>query len=286
MLRAQGVDNASASITCTVHALLCAVYADAPARSKVLCAPGVTAFLACVFCRMCGITFPPETVVRWLGYLAAVLAREGPNKDQSFAMGSTNDGARRYTDAQMRERMEAALDAVYEGISPEPTTGFKGPCVLVTQLPYVDATTLFVAPFCHSYLYGVVKDLVSAMLNPRPRATRRRANEPPPAAGLAGGGLQAGRGGRGGGRGGRGAGRGAVGDQAPAGGAMPPPPPYVNEHIVLPDDAKRTVAAVDCRFVGHRMQNRPPRPVSKKRGNYQMEGWSDFVLVSHSAATF
>lgn len=103
--RQRGEDDATATVSHLVNAFLIAVHADAPARVKVMGCMGCAAYLACAFCALCGVPDLITTVVRWIGYAAAVAASRGPHTGEAFQMG-VNDEARRYTEQQLRERDE------------------------------------------------------------------------------------------------------------------------------------------------------------------------------------
>lgn len=180
-------------------------------------------------------------------------------------------------------------EVIIEGGDPAEVVGLNAQCLLFSQLPYVDASLLFIQPFCHAYLYGALKDFVHAMLKPRPKASKPRANaaaaaQPP--AGLGGGaGLTRNGGGaaaaarprpnRRGEAGPSGAGAAPPGG-APAAGAVL----FRNENIILSSEAKRIIAARGGNFVTNRNMNRPMRCPLTQSHNYQMEGWMNFLLVS------
>lgn len=66
------------------------LYADAPMRAKLLYfVGGFTAFLVCVYCRLCGVT--RGNTRRYIGYVQPVQAERGTGAGRSFQMGRDHD---------------------------------------------------------------------------------------------------------------------------------------------------------------------------------------------------
>lgn len=74
------------------HGFVAHLYGDAPARAKVLYFVGCfTAFLVCVYCRLCGTT--KGNTRRYLGYVQPAKAERGVGAltGSSFQMGREHD---------------------------------------------------------------------------------------------------------------------------------------------------------------------------------------------------
>jgi hypothetical protein len=66
------------------------LYGDAPMRAKMLYFVGSwTAFLVCVYCRLCGTT--KGNTRRYLGYVQPVVAERGVGAGNSYQMGRQHD---------------------------------------------------------------------------------------------------------------------------------------------------------------------------------------------------
>jgi hypothetical protein len=154
---------------------LSSVYADSPFRAMLMnTVKSFTAFMACCFCWRCGTRV--EGVVRYLGYAAAVVATLGMKKDASFQMGVDDDSWGVTSEHHM------ARAEVVDKAREDPTVskaklnsytkrfGSHGVSVLVKELDYVDYNNLWIVPFGHAFLYGVVKNFVEAFVVPREAA--------------------------------------------------------------------------------------------------------------------
>jgi hypothetical protein len=144
----------------THYAVLGGVYADSPARAKLMYTiASWIAYLACPFCKLVGTL--TSGVVRYLGYASPVTTTQGVGKGQEFMMGR-GDG--RLLSA--KEAKAQAIAAEYHrarGFEPPPGNRFKGHSPLLRRLYYVHPQRLWVLPYCHAFFLGVFKDFMKLL---------------------------------------------------------------------------------------------------------------------------
>jgi hypothetical protein len=205
-------------------------------------------------------------VVRYLGYTTPSTATAGVGKGQDFQFG-INDAARQLTDVQMRGI--AALADQYRATDVAVTSALniKGTSDLVKGLPYVDAKTVWILPFAHAFLHGIVKGFLAAILTVdkkkkmgRQQQQQQQQQQP---LGLGGRGILGGGRGRGRGANGRGGGRG--------------PGAQATEEAVLPKELRvgphmrKIMLMRALGFTLHPQNNRPYRDIVNQRGLWTME---------------
>jgi hypothetical protein len=143
-------------------AVLGAVYADSPARAKLMyTVASWTAYLVCPFCIMVGTKV--DDVVRYLGYAHAVAITKGYGAGKTCSM--TGDGDDRYVD-EFVNRVRAHVAEQYRaaGVQPPDNSPFKGLSPFLSEdLYWVDANRLWIVPFCHAFFLGVFKDFLEAI---------------------------------------------------------------------------------------------------------------------------
>ncbi|WIA19765.1 hypothetical protein OEZ85_005679 [Tetradesmus obliquus] len=143
-------------------AVLGAVYADSPARAKLMyTVASWTAYLVCPFCIMVGTMV--DDVVRYLGYAHAVAITKGYGAGKTCSM--TGGGDDRYVDEFVnRVRAHAAEQYRAAGVQPPDNSPFKGLSPFLSEdLYWVDANRLWIVPFCHAFFLGVFKDFLEAI---------------------------------------------------------------------------------------------------------------------------
>jgi hypothetical protein len=141
----------------THFAVLGAVYADSPARAKLMYTlSSWTAYLACAFCKLTGTM--KNKVVRYLGYAEPVPTTQGVGRGKSYQMGQP-DG-RLMTEREVKAQAIAAEYYRARGFEPPPGNRFKGFSPLLRRLYYVNPVRLWVIPFCHAFYLGVFKDFL------------------------------------------------------------------------------------------------------------------------------
>lgn len=150
--------------TFTYKEYLCGISADQPARAKLMYSIGSwTAYLMCPFCALVGTLV--AGVVRFLGYTKPVLADRGSAKGKSFQIG-VDDRNRVLTSnaikscAEMSEQLPRKDRATYAASH----LRMHGKSPIFQHLQYVDAKALWLVPFGHAFLYGVLKDFLKAIL--------------------------------------------------------------------------------------------------------------------------
>lgn len=145
----------------THYAVLGGIYADSPARAKLMYTIGSwIAYLTCPFCKLTGTMV--NKVVRYLGYAKPVPTTQGVGKGKSYQMGKP-DG-RLMTAKEMKVQAIAAEYYKVRGFEPPPGNRFKGHSPFLRRLYYVDAVRLWIIPFCHAFQLGVVKNFLSNMM--------------------------------------------------------------------------------------------------------------------------
>ena len=144
---------------------LSGLYADAPARSKVLYMIGsFIAYLACAYCRLTATR--KGGVNRYLGYTEPVTSCAGPGEGRAFDMSEEGAAERRYNAATVDALIDAAEDLRQQGLGAADHLGFHGKSPLLTRLPYIDASTFAVVPFAHAFCQGIAKDFFKAIFAP------------------------------------------------------------------------------------------------------------------------
>lgn len=144
----------------THFAVLGAVYADSPARAKLMYTlASWTAYLACAFCKLTGTM--KNKVVRFLGYAEPTPTMQGVGRGNSYQMGHA-DG-RLMTEREVKAQAIAAEYYRARGFEPPPGNRFKGFSPLLRRLYYVNPLRLWVVPFCHAFYLGVFKDFMKLM---------------------------------------------------------------------------------------------------------------------------
>ena len=144
---------------------LSGLYADAPARAKVLytiCS--FIAYLACAYCRLTATR--KGGVNRYLGYTEPVTSCAGPGAGQAFDMTEAGAAGRRYNEATVDALIDAAEGLRERGLSAADQLGFHGKSPLLTRLSYIDASMFAVVPFAHAFCQGVAKDFFKAIFAP------------------------------------------------------------------------------------------------------------------------
>ena len=143
-------------------AVLGAVYADLPARAKMMyTVASWVAYLVCPFCIMAGTKV--DDVVRYLRYARAVAIDRGCGAGKTCSMDDGGD--ERYV-SEFVNRMRAHVAEVYRaaGVQPPDNSPFKGLSPLLSDdLYWVDANRLWIVPFCHAFFLGVFKDFMEAI---------------------------------------------------------------------------------------------------------------------------
>lgn len=137
------------------------------------------AYVVCPFCLI--VASAVGSARRYLGYCQPV--RGGLNRNEKEPGGAWHwekqvlmDGGEqqqqaRLSSAEMRGLADAAGECVLDGMERQnigAALRFTGRSPLL-QLPYIDAMSFMVVPFAHAFLYGVMKDLVGAILGPQPK---------------------------------------------------------------------------------------------------------------------
>uniref|UniRef100_A0A383VYW7 Uncharacterized protein n=1 Tax=Tetradesmus obliquus TaxID=3088 RepID=A0A383VYW7_TETOB len=122
-------------------AVLGAVYADSPARAKMMyTVASWVAYLVCPFCIMAGTKV--DDVVRYLGYARAVAIDRGCGAGKTCSMDDGGD--ERYV-SEFVNRVRAHVAEVYRaaGVQPPDNSPFKGLSPLLSDdLYWVDANRL------------------------------------------------------------------------------------------------------------------------------------------------
>jgi len=153
--------------------MLTGIYADSPARAKLMYAVASwTAYFACAFCKLMGTMC--DTVVRYLGYSKPAEVTKGHHNGCSFQMG-VNDSSRMITHEGQVSR--AAVERVtYEaGVAHDGLSAIKGYTPLVRCLHYVDFNRIWIVPFCHAFYLGVFKDFLNAVFAKKSTGTDQEA---------------------------------------------------------------------------------------------------------------
>jgi len=141
--------------------MLTGIYADSPARAKLMYAVASwTAFFACPFCKLMGTMC--DNVVRYMGYAKPAVVTKGHYDGSSFQMG-VNDSSRMLSHQQQVARA-AVYRVTYEaGVAHDGLSAIKGNTPLVRSLHYVDFNRIWIVPFCHAFYLGVLKDFLNAI---------------------------------------------------------------------------------------------------------------------------
>lgn len=144
----------------THYAVLGGVYADSPARAKLMYTiASWIAYFACPFCKLVGTLV--NKVVRYLGYAEPVATTQGVGRGKSYQMGRP-DG-RLLTNREVTAQAVAAEYYRARGLEPPPGNRFKGNSPLLRGLYYVDPVRLWVIPFCHAFYLGVFKNFMQVV---------------------------------------------------------------------------------------------------------------------------
>jgi hypothetical protein len=146
-------------------AVLGAVYADSPARAKLMyTVASWTAYLVCPFCIMVGTKV--DDVVRYLGYARAVAINKGYGAGPGKTCSMTGDGdERNVPEFVNRVRALVAEQYLAAGVQPPDNSPFKGLSPFFSDdLYWVDANRLWVVLFCHAFFLGVFKDFMEAIV--------------------------------------------------------------------------------------------------------------------------
>ena len=161
---------------------LCGVYADSPARAKLMYTlANWLAYVVCPFCVL--VATAVGSTRRYLGYCEPVrggLRRGEPGQAWPMERQVLMDGGgpgRQQDQAQLDSitMLHLATRAGQEAAKPSVQREHVGAalrftgCSPLLRLPYVDAKTLWIIPIAHAFLYGVVKDFVGAILAPGSR---------------------------------------------------------------------------------------------------------------------
>lgn len=144
-------------------AVLGAVYADSPARAKLMYTlASWTAYLACPFCMLAGTKV--DDVVRYLGFAAAVAVTRGMGAGKQLSMELSAADNRLVPENLQRVRAAVAEQYRTRGVQPPDNSPFKGFSPLLDpELYWVHANRLWIVPFCHAFFLGVFKDFLDAV---------------------------------------------------------------------------------------------------------------------------
>ena len=137
--------------------VLLGVYADSPARVKLLNSASLSTYLGCFYCWMTGTQLHGS--MRWAGYSQAARVERGFKEGEQVQMGVNDHEFKIPSEVQhFRGR------AVEAGEITADTAGVHGGCIIALMLPYVDITRLFLTPFNHAFDRGVLRDLLLELL--------------------------------------------------------------------------------------------------------------------------
>lgn len=172
----RGADGEVSTATPFTHyAVLGAVYADSPARSKLMYSLGsFTAYLACAYCKLTGTMV--GRVVRYLGYAKSVATTMGVGAGKNYQMGGSAQAPERrerlMTESEIKAQAVAAEFYRARGFEPPPGNRLKGYSPVLRNLYWVEPRRLFVVPFCHAFHLGVFKDFMQCVFAKKTRKAR------------------------------------------------------------------------------------------------------------------
>ena len=135
------------------------IYADSPARVKLLNCASMNAYMGSFYCWMTGQHLHGS--MRWAGYHEPVTIERGARQGDLLQMG-VHDQRLRITNEEQCLR----AGAVENGILNADFMGVHGGCIIARMLPYTDINTLFLVPINHALHRGVIRDLILELLQP------------------------------------------------------------------------------------------------------------------------
>lgn len=149
---------------------LSGIYADSPARQKLACWPGTSAYIGCGWCRFqaqrVAVAVNSKNMFQYyFGYdvPAPQDLRHGPP-------AKVRDPSLQLTDEEQRERghrvQQAPNAAQREALAK--CEGCSGLSPIFDTLSYVSPNNVFLVPHSHALLRGVVASFVAFMLGPGP----------------------------------------------------------------------------------------------------------------------
>ncbi|KAG7668787.1 hypothetical protein KSW81_003806 [Nannochloris sp. 'desiccata'] len=175
--------------------ILVFIYADAPARAKLLKSTGTAAaYLACFWCWLTGervniegeLDISNGTMVM-RGYAKHVEPSCGfvfgkiTQRDGSVKVAeplSMDDRRRMVTEEHQSQREAAAEELISErNKEPAANLGCMGKCIILPHLPYLNARNLFVLPLYHMLYLGVVKDFLKLAMGHKETKLRKESME-------------------------------------------------------------------------------------------------------------
>ncbi|KAG7674826.1 hypothetical protein KSW81_002338 [Nannochloris sp. 'desiccata'] len=175
--------------------ILVFIYADAPARAKLLKSTGTAAaYLACFWCWLTGERVNIEGVLDisngtmvMRGYAKHVEPSCGfvfgkiTQRDGSVKVAeplSMDDRRRMVTEEHQSQREAAAEELISErNKEAAANLGCMGKCIILTHLPYLNARNLFVLPLYHMLYLGVVKDFLKLAMGHKETKLRKESME-------------------------------------------------------------------------------------------------------------
>jgi hypothetical protein len=162
----------------TYRVLLGGVFGDTPAQSKISRSMGHNAYLPCLHCECRGeyhdkaMRYPTTPKYGFFGENELKQRATNPLIDTGIPC-TVGDPASKCSHQDIKEK---AME-VENGNAAAQDMGFHGVCVFVKVLPYVDYNGMFVLPWAHAALLGVVKDFINLVVEGSPVATYKMSNE-------------------------------------------------------------------------------------------------------------
>ena len=159
------------------------VYADAPARQKLVKSLGHAAYLGCMFCCLTGERM--HGAMRFLGYAAPAPISRGLGV-QLFASAIGVPMAQMVVDADALRigdevQWERAVRVEFPpagAARPDPAyVGVCGVSLFFDLLWYSSSTQLFVVPMCHAFHHGVLKDFLTAIVGKEGGKKKKRGGQ-------------------------------------------------------------------------------------------------------------
>ncbi len=155
----------------THYVVVTGVYADAPARQKLVKSMGHAAYLGCMFCCLTGELM--HGTMRFLGYADPAPISRGLGVHRFASAGSGVPVAQMVVDADrlhihdgLQWLRAMGVEHPAAGAAP-PDPAFIGVCgvsVFFDLLWYSSFTQLFLVPLCHAFHHGVLKNFLTAIV--------------------------------------------------------------------------------------------------------------------------
>ncbi len=148
------------------YVILTGIYADTPARAKI--SKHVGSPMAYLPCQWCWLTQTREdaagSVLRFRGYSRNVVCVCGKRSGVELNMEAPYDPTRVLSANEQHERARAAESSLESEDHLGQALGVYGYCSLLRDLPYLDYNNVYILPFAHAFLLGVLKDFVFLLL--------------------------------------------------------------------------------------------------------------------------